>query len=142
MLNQNTHSAPSNIAIIKYMGKTSAAQNLPTNPSISYTLEHLRSYVSLEAIEGETDQWQPLQGPGLLPMELSEKGRTKFLKHLARIKDIFGVKQSFLVKSANNFPSDCGIDRGRFIKRDVQDFAFRVWIIMSQFFLAMGRLGG
>tara|TARA_B110001454_G_scaffold219203_1_gene252140 strand:+ start:58962 stop:59942 length:981 start_codon:yes stop_codon:yes gene_type:complete len=109
MLKPHVYSAPSNIAIIKYMGKISAQQNLPTNASISYTLEHLRSFVTLEPVSGVRDQWQPLVGEGLLSIELSEKGKTKFLNHLARIKDIWGVSQSFLVKSANNFPSDCGI---------------------------------
>lgn len=91
------------------MGKTSTQQNLPTNASISYTLDHLRSFVSLSAISDEQDQWQPLQGEGLLPIELSEKGKTKFLVHLSRIKSLWGVSQNFLVESANNFPSDCGI---------------------------------
>ena len=109
MLKPNVYSAPSNIAIIKYMGKTSAQQNLPTNPSISYTLNHLRSFVTIEPISGDKDQWQPLVGDGLLSLELTEKGKTKFLNHLSRIKDIWGIKQAYLVKSANNFPSDCGI---------------------------------
>lgn len=109
MLKPNVYSAPSNIAIIKYMGKTSTQQNLPTNASISYTLNHLRSFVTIEPISGDKDQWQPLQGEGLLSIELSEKGKTKFLNHLIRIKEIWGVTSSYLVKSANNFPSDCGI---------------------------------
>lgn len=109
MLKPTVYSAPSNIAIIKYMGKTSAQQNLPTNASISYTLNHLRSFVSLEPISASSDQWQPLMGVGLLSIELSDKGRTKFLNHLSRIKDLWDIKQTFLVKSANNFPSDCGI---------------------------------
>lgn len=102
-------SAPSNIAIIKYMGKTSTQQNLPTNASISYTLNHLRSFVTMEPISGANDQWRPLVGQGFLPIELSEKGKEKFLNHLTRIKNMWGVKQAYLVKSANNFPSDCGI---------------------------------
>lgn len=109
MLKPQIYSAPSNIAIIKYMGKISTQQNLPTNASISYTLDHLRSFVSIEPISGEQDQWQPLVGDGLLSIELSEKGKMKFLGHLGRIKDMWGVSQKFLIRSANNFPSDCGI---------------------------------
>ena len=55
-------SAPSNIALIKYMGKTSESGNWPTNASLSYTLEHLRSFVVLEPEGGEQDQWKPLAG--------------------------------------------------------------------------------
>ncbi len=54
-------SAPSNIAVIKYMGKTSKEVNLPSNASLSFTLEHLRSFVVIEPREGE-DDWQPLAG--------------------------------------------------------------------------------
>lgn len=109
MVTPKVYSAPSNIAIIKYMGKTSAQQNLPTNPSISYTLNHLRSFVTLSETDASADQWEPLTGPGLLPIELSEKGRAKFLNHLKRIKDLWNVKQNFVIRSSNNFPSDCGI---------------------------------
>ena len=40
-------SAPSNIALIKYMGKTDEQDNRPTNRSLSYTLNHLRTTVEL-----------------------------------------------------------------------------------------------
>ena len=33
--------APTNIALIKYMGKTDSLHNLPTNPSLSMTLSGL-----------------------------------------------------------------------------------------------------
>ncbi|GJM07142.1 MAG: diphosphomevalonate decarboxylase [marine bacterium B5-7] len=47
-------SAPSNIALIKYMGKIDFEKNLPTNPSLSFTLENLRSYVELELVQEKT----------------------------------------------------------------------------------------
>ncbi len=109
MLAPKIVSAPSNIAIIKYMGKTSAEQNLPTNPSISYTLNHLRSFVSIESNSLGIDTWQPLDGNGLLPLELSDKGKYKFLKYFGRLKEFWSVDSFFSIKSANNFPSDCGI---------------------------------
>ena len=39
--------SPSNIALIKYMGKASHQKNIPANPSLSYTLEPLVSGVQL-----------------------------------------------------------------------------------------------
>lgn len=102
-------SAPSNIALIKYMGKTDTSSNKPSNASLSYTLENLRTYVRLTAIEGANDRWQSLQGATLTPMELSEKGQQRFLKHFQFLKGKWGVQQSYLVESANNFPSDCGL---------------------------------
>lgn len=98
-------SAPSNIALIKYMGKTSAGGNLPANPSLSYTLDHLRSHVVLE--ESNADEWQEL--PGFMPISLSETGRTKFMAHFAKLKTAWEINGRFLVRSANDFPSDCGL---------------------------------
>lgn len=108
-------SAPSNIALIKYMGKIEGSGNKPTNSSLSYTLEHLRSFVriTLQPSFTEEDQWEALtkneQGENLYPIELSEKGKKKFLVHFDTLKKQWGVKQFFLIQSANNFPSDCGL---------------------------------
>ena len=38
-------SAPANIALIKYMGKTDVLSNRPTNSSLSWTLGHLQTFV-------------------------------------------------------------------------------------------------
>lgn len=99
-------SAPSNIALIKYMGKKGEG-NTPTNSSLSWTLDYLRSFVQIEKTEG-ADRWEPHpQFPG---MELTEKGEHKFLTHFKRIKKIFGLETHyFVIRSGNNFPSDCGI---------------------------------
>ena len=99
-------SAPSNIALIKYMGKTDGAGNRPTNASLSFTLDQLRTHVELEPAGG-VDRWEMLAGHR--PMALSDLGRTKFLKHFAFLKQHFGVDQACVVRSANTFPSDCGL---------------------------------
>jgi diphosphomevalonate decarboxylase len=103
---------PSNIALIKYMGKENVENNVPANASLSFTLPHLKSFVRVTVQPGtKTDLWKPLTDePGAnAPVELSEKAKTRFLKHLAFLKQTFGVEQGLLVESANNFPSDCGI---------------------------------
>lgn len=95
------------------MGKTDAAANRPTNTSISYTLNNLRSIVELELrASGGADVWEPLKtynGRGLASFELSQKGRDRFLNHLALLKEKFAVTASFTVRSGNDFPSDCGL---------------------------------
>lgn len=101
-------SAPSNIALIKYMGKTDTSGNRPTNRSLSFTLNGLRTHVELETISGK-DRWEPLTGTGFTKLELSEKGKARFLAHLARIKQKWDFEGGFLVRSANDFPSDCGL---------------------------------
>jgi diphosphomevalonate decarboxylase len=102
-------SAPSNIALIKYMGKTSTEANIPTNSSLSYTLENLRSFVQITQTEETKDRWAPLEQRGLASLSLGEKGQAKFLKHFERLKNQCGIKGSFLVESGNTFPSDCGL---------------------------------
>lgn len=92
--------APSNIALIKYMGKSVAAENRPTNSSLSWTLMGFETWVQLSWAAKDSEpsvkpngvlseqkaefvmsdspvslgpQWQ-------LPV-LSERGRARFLKH-------------------------------------------------------------
>jgi diphosphomevalonate decarboxylase len=113
-------SAPSNIALIKYMGKLPAdsalgsrSSNLPTNASLSYSVEHLRSFVVIDSQDrvhtqdGAQDSWSQLDG--FVPIELSPTGLDKFLGHFKRLKTHFGIEGAFHLRSANNFPSDCGM---------------------------------
>lgn len=103
-------SAPSNIALIKYMGKIDSNSNQPTNSSLSLTLNELRTVVRLSYREDlKADQWQPLAGEGFSKLNLSEKSQGRFLKHLAYIKNLHHFRGNFLVESGNNFPSDCGL---------------------------------
>lgn len=109
-------SAPSNIALIKYMGKIDTKDNSPVNSSLSLTLDNLRTYVEIEKIddqesdqEKESDIWQPLEEEAKTNLVLSDQGRIRFLKHFSNAKKKFGLKGRFIVRSANNFPSDCGL---------------------------------
>ncbi len=108
-MNQVIASAPSNIALIKYMGKIEGTGNTPTNASLSYTLENLRTFVRLTEIDAQEDQWRPLIREDLQKIELSEKGQQRFLKHFQNLKRKWGITNNFLIESANNFPSDCGL---------------------------------
>lgn len=111
-------SAPSNIALIKYMGKKSFSSavscsttvNVALNPSLSWTLDHLRSFVQLELISGTdaaVDVWE--SHPQWL-LQMSAAGQQKYLAHLQRIKKVFAAENYFFkVRSGNNFPADCGI---------------------------------
>jgi diphosphomevalonate decarboxylase len=117
-------SAPSNIALIKYMGKTeissSRTKNQPMNSSLSFTLNHLQSYVEIKEVNGAEDSWEPLDrnqlkyfedslSPSFTVPELSKNSQTRFLKHLQFLKNHFGVDTNFRVRSANGFPADCGL---------------------------------
>lgn len=111
-----TADAPSNIALIKYMGKIDTdplIKNHPTNSSLSFTLPHLRSYVQLEFDKNlRADVWEPLtefSDKKFVPLVLSEKGRARFLAHLSLLREHFKFSGFFRVRSANDFPSDCGL---------------------------------
>jgi len=98
-------SAPSNIAIIKYMGK--APGNLPLNPSLSYTTPDCYSTVSItvdpEAIE---DTWVADDPDSPL---LTASERARFLRHVQLIKAHYGCEAHVVVRGKNNFPLGCGL---------------------------------
>jgi diphosphomevalonate decarboxylase len=85
------------------MGKIEGLGNKPTNASISWTLENLRTTVELE-LSVKPDHWQGLGG-----LQLKPHGIEKFIKHFQFLKSKWGVKENFLIRSGNNFPSDCGL---------------------------------
>ena len=85
------------------MGKIEAMGNKPTNASLSWTMENLRTEVQLEQVKGP-DQWSGLNG-----LQLKPHGVEKFLKHFKFLKDQWKISENFHIKSGNNFPSDCGL---------------------------------
>jgi diphosphomevalonate decarboxylase len=101
--------APSNIALIKYMGKLDSNNNLPSNASLSYTLNHLVTKVSLELSNNTNDSWEPLISSEMPPITLSADAQMRFLKHFTFLKSQFNIKESFIIKSNNNFPHSSGI---------------------------------
>ena len=122
--------APSNIALVKYMGKKDSTRNLPDNPSLSMTLSNLRSVVELDLVSGSSEiTWVPelprLPGgcPGESP-QLSEAGVKKVIQHVHRVResaplllaqwgipvDAERVRSSKIVlRTANTFPQASGI---------------------------------
>lgn len=99
--------APSNIALIKYMGKTDATKNAATNSSISLTLPHLLTTVVIEVSKEVQAVWKPLT-PNF---ELSETGKKKFIAHWDRCHQRLAphFQQGVIISSGNDFPSDCGL---------------------------------
>lgn len=99
-------SAPSNIALIKYMGKLDTGKNQATNPSLSMTLSKFRTHVEIEEKKGlSEDVWMPLDHSSPLRRETTKK----FMDFFTRLKNEAGVKDFFEVRSGNNFPSDAGL---------------------------------
>ncbi|CAN5275241.1 diphosphomevalonate decarboxylase [soil metagenome] len=101
--------APANLALIKYMGKRDTQNNIPSNSSLSYTLDHLCSFVELELSSGTEDIWEPLEYPNCSLLDLTPPAIVRFLAHLSRLKKHFAFQGNFIVRSANDFPPDCGL---------------------------------
>lgn len=101
--------APANIALIKYMGKKEGTANLPDNSSLSYTLNHLLTTVSLEMSALYQDTWQPLETPAQQDFTLTAASQARYLQHLERIKKHYAYEGKFLVRSNNNFPHGSGL---------------------------------
>lgn len=102
--------APSNIALIKYMGKTQVQGNLPSNSSLSYTLNDLKSKVEIEHVVDSSElkvKWEPLNEG--VKFNLSEKGQLRFTKHFEALCKSIGLSGSFIIRSSNDFPAACGL---------------------------------
>jgi diphosphomevalonate decarboxylase len=95
---------PSNIALIKYWGKYE--NQIPANPSISYTLNQCRTITEMEYAEGENFS---------VRLFLSGKEEPKFAektaKYLAGIEKYLPwvLRGSFVIKTENTFPHSSGI---------------------------------
>lgn len=103
-------SAPSNIALIKYMGKSNSKDNKPLNSSLSFTLKNMRTFVRAQLIVGDQpDRWQRYVREDLAPLDLSETSVNRYLQFFQSLKKEFKINGNFLIESGNNFPSDCGL---------------------------------
>jgi diphosphomevalonate decarboxylase len=93
--------APSNIAIVKFMGKRDDTLNIPENPSLSLTLNKLCSYVEITCSDasdpvvpnGEAAWvaeppllWGGYAGLKLQVPRLEEEGIDRFLRHFERVR--------------------------------------------------------
>jgi len=108
--------APSNIAIVKYMGKTDFKQNLPAHGSLSLTLNQLRSEARVQISESSRDEvtWSPDLFPAgheLAIPTLDDRQFEKVQRHVERMQRAMGFEQSCSVQIAcgNSFPADAGI---------------------------------
>jgi diphosphomevalonate decarboxylase len=122
---------PSNIALIKYMGKSDVHKNKPSNASLSWTIPYLTTEVELrQDNESGKDQWQLMTTD--FPFKMSAVGRQKYLNHLQRVKDYYDVKSHFVVSSGNNFPADCGIASSASSFAALTDAAIQACVDLSQ----------
>lgn len=95
---------PSNIALIKYWGKY--ANQIPANPSISYTLNHCKTMTSIDFISNE-----PFSVQTFLAGKEEPKFAEKIEKYFRTIKPYLPwiLEGKYIIKTENTFPHSSGI---------------------------------
>lgn len=98
--------ACANIALVKYWGKRDLALNLPARGSLSLTLDALRTFTSVERIDGAADELfiddQPKTGKALARVsELLDKVRSRAAPELRETRA--------RVRSCTTFPIAAGL---------------------------------
>lgn len=97
-------SCPSNIALIKYWGKY--ANQIPTNPSISYTLNHCKTNTTMVFKANE-----PFGVKTFLAGKEESKFAEKIEKYFQNIESYLPwiLKGSYTISTENTFPHSSGI---------------------------------
>ena len=97
-------SCPSNIALIKYWGKFD--NQIPANPSISYTLNHCKTNTSVEFLADESFSVQTF-----LAGNEEKKFAEKIEKYFRNIEEYVPwiLKGKYIIKTENTFPHSSGI---------------------------------
>ena len=98
--------APSNIALIKYMGQRPQVDKLPANPSLSLTLPAHRARVELEPSDHWS--WAPLKSWGCYQL-LTESQQIRFMDHARWMMMHLGINEQYCIRSATNFAPMCGL---------------------------------
>ena len=99
-----TESCPSNIALIKYWGKYE--NQIPANPSISYTLNLCKTNTEMEFLADETFSVQTYLA-GKEELKFAEKIE-KYFRNIEQYLPWI-LKGKYIIKTENTFPHSSGI---------------------------------
>ncbi|QBO57146.1 diphosphomevalonate/mevalonate 3,5-bisphosphate decarboxylase family protein [Chryseobacterium salivictor] len=99
-----SESCPSNIALIKYWGKYE--NQIPANPSISYTLNLCKTNTEIEFVAGDTFSVQTF-----LAGNEESKFAEKIEKYFKNIEEYLPwiLKGKYIIRTENTFPHSSGI---------------------------------
>lgn len=102
-------SAPSNIALVKYWGKKENGEQIPANPSISFTLKNCKTITSLEVIKKE--DVSAFSFDLLFEDQPKEEFKPKIQKFLERIESFCPYLKEYhlVINTENTFPHSSGI---------------------------------
>lgn len=100
---KTTAIAPSNIAFIKYWGKTDATLRIPTNGSISMNLSTLTTTTTVEFSELYKRDNILIDG------DIDKQRYNRVAEHIDRFRKIAKTRMKAKVISINSFPSSTGL---------------------------------
>ncbi len=101
--------APSNIAFVKYWGKSDNKLTLPQNASISMSLDALYTTTKVTFDSGLTTDEVWIQNDEGYNQLMSGSKASRVTEHLNRLRRIAGNQLFAKVESTNNFPTGVGI---------------------------------
>jgi len=93
-----------NIALIKYWGKKDPELNIPSNPSLSFTLSKAHTILSVEKNSTSTEDIFHLNNDKI---DLSKN--KKLSKQIRLLKNYYQIDIPLFFESSNNFPMSAGI---------------------------------
>ncbi|OCK50854.1 diphosphomevalonate decarboxylase [Chryseobacterium sp. CBo1] len=99
-----SESCPSNIALIKYWGKYK--EQIPANPSISFTLNHCKTNTEMEFLANEQFSVQTFLA-GNEEVKFAEKIE-KYFKNIEKYLPWI-LKGKYMIRTENTFPHSSGI---------------------------------
>lgn len=99
-----SESCPSNIALIKYWGKYK--DQIPANPSVSFTLNHCKTNTEMEFVANETFSVQTFLA-GNEEVKFAEKIE-KYFKNIEQYLPWI-LKGKYVIRTENTFPHSSGI---------------------------------
>lgn len=100
MKNIVTARAHTNIALIKYWGKTDIALNIPTTSSLSMTLEPFYTTTSVEFTDNESDS---------LILNSAMEDSSRVSKFLEMMRGQYGNFPKVMIQSENHVPTAAGL---------------------------------
>ncbi len=109
MTRKATVRAPSNIAFIKYWGARDLERVIPTNASISMTLDACHSRSTVEHLESDGEHQIRWRGSGGAFEDAPPAFADRVRRHLDYLRDWAGCGGRFRVATENNFPAAAGI---------------------------------
>lgn len=95
--------APSNLALMKYMGRKDDILRLPSNGSVSMNLGGCLTTTTVEFSDAYGDDSLTIDG------EAEGKEGARTFKHLDRIRTLAGMTAKAKIVSANTFPRSTGL---------------------------------